>query len=127
MRITSQPQLDTTVQAAGTVAANTVQPSNISPRIDQSLELLMTNQQQTSVEEKPTKETYLKAVNALNKFMELHNRSSKFVFHDGLDRYYVQVVDSSTDEVVREIPPKKLLDAYYSMQKFLGKVVDETI
>lgn len=127
MRITSQPQLDTTVQAAATVAANTVQSSNKTPGTEQSLEQLMTTQQQTNVEEKPTKETYLKAVNALNKFMELHNRSSKFVFHDGLDRYFVQVIDSSTDEVIREIPPKKLLDAYYSMQKFLGKVVDETI
>ncbi|MGE7769406.1 flagellar protein FlaG [Viridibacillus arvi] len=127
MRITSQPQLDTTVQAAATVAANTVQPSNKTPETEQSLEQLMTNQQQLNADEKPTKETYLKAVNALNKFMELHNRSSKFVFHDGLDKYYVQVVDSSTDEIVREIPPKKLLDAYYSMQKFLGKVVDETI
>jgi flagellar protein FlaG len=127
MRITSRPQLDKTVQAAAMVAANTVQPSNKATETEQSLDQLMTNQQQLNAKEKPTKETYLKAVNALNKFMELHNRSSKFVFHDGLDKYYVQVVDSSTDEVIREIPPKKLLDAYYSMQKFLGKVVDETI
>jgi flagellar protein FlaG len=29
--------------------------------------------------------------------------------------------------VIREIPPKKLLDAFYSMQKFLGMIVDEKI
>ena len=32
--------------------------------------------------------------------------------------YYVEVVDAETDEVIREVPPRKLLDAFYTMQKF---------
>ncbi|MBK3494849.1 flagellar protein FlaG [Viridibacillus sp. YIM B01967] len=91
------------------------------------MDMLIKVQQQSHQDEQPTKETLERAINALNEFMEFHNKNSKFVLHDGLNRYFVQVVDTKTEEVVREIPPKKLLDAYYTMQKYLGKVVDETI
>lgn len=75
----------------------------------------------------PTKQAYQTAVNKLNEFMTYSNRNSKFVFHEGLERYYVEIVDSNTDEVVKEIPPKELLNAYYEMQKMIGKIVDKSI
>ena len=40
---------------------------------------------------------------------------------------FLQLVDTQTEEVVKEIPPKKLLDAFYEMQKLLGMIVDEKI
>lgn len=75
----------------------------------------------------PTKEAYQNAVNKLNEFMEHTQRNSKFVFHDNLDKYYVEIVDSLTNEVVKEVPPKALLDSYYEMQKLLGKMFDQQI
>lgn len=78
-------------------------------------------------EGKPTKEAYQIAVNKLNEFMETTNKSSKFIFHEGLEKYYVEIVDSQTEEVVKEIPPKELLNAYYEMQKMIGKIVDKSI
>lgn len=76
---------------------------------------------------KPTKEAYQVAVNKMNEFMEATNNNSKFIFHEGLEKYYVEIVDAVTEEVVKEIPPKELLDAYYEMQKMIGKIVDQTI
>src|SRR5690606_10758560 len=67
------------------------------------------------------------AVNKMNEMLDVNNSTSKFMFHEGLERYYVTVVNRDTDEVVKEIPPKKLLDAFYEMQKMLGMVVDEKI
>ena len=67
------------------------------------------------------------AINTMNSVLKTTNSSSKFMYHEGLDRYYVTVVDKQTEEVVREIPPRKLLDAYYEMQKMLGMIVDEKI
>jgi len=64
-------------------------------------------------------------VDSLNEIFEINNKSLKFVYHDGLKEYYVQLVNSETDEVVKEIPQKKLLDAYYEMQKLVGMIVDE--
>ena len=81
----------------------------------------------TDAQGKPTKQAYQTAVNKMNEFMEHNNKNSKFIFHEGLGKYYVEVVDSKMDEVVKEIPPKELLDAYYEMQKMIGNIVDHTI
>ncbi|MEK4629844.1 MAG: flagellar protein FlaG [Psychrobacillus sp.] len=66
-------------------------------------------------------------VNKMNEMLEVNQCSSKFIYHEGLDRYYVTVVNRDTEEVVKEIPPKRLLDAFYEMQKMLGMIVDEKI
>ena len=76
------------------------------------------------------KDKLQRAVESLNEFMEDHMpkpTASKFRFHEGLDRYYVQVVDPQTDEVIKEVPPEKLLNAFYEMQKMVGMIVDEKI
>lgn len=72
----------------------------------------------------PTEQAYQTAVNKMNEFMEHTQRNSKFIFHSDLERYYVEVVDAQSQEVVKEVPPKALLDAYYEMQKLAGKIFD---
>ena len=72
----------------------------------------------------PTEQAYQTAVNKMNEFMEYNQRSSKFIFHNDLERYYVEVVDAQSQEVIKEVPPKALLDAYYEMQKLAGKIFD---
>lgn len=66
-------------------------------------------------------------VDKMNQMLEVNHNATKFKYHDGLDRYYVTVVDRATDEVIKEIPPKKLLDAFYEMQKLFGMIVDEKV
>jgi len=68
-----------------------------------------------------------KAVDSINEIFEINNSELKFVFHEGLEEYFVQLVDSETEEVVKEIPSKKLLDVFYEMQKLVGMIVDEKI
>ncbi|GEK33625.1 flagellar protein FlaG [Kurthia sibirica] len=72
----------------------------------------------------PTTQAYQIAVNKLNEFMDYNQKNSKFIFHNELERYYVEIVDATTQEVIKEIPPKELLDAYYKMQKLVGKMFD---
>lgn len=67
------------------------------------------------------------AVDSINDFLEVQQKSSKFIFHEGLDKYYVQLVDVKTEEIIKEIPPERLLNAFYEMQKMLGMIVDEKI
>src|SRR5699024_893837 len=52
------------------------------------------------------------AVDKLNEFNDPVYTNVKFVMHDELEKYYVKVVDPKTDEVIREIPPEKMLDIY---------------
>ncbi|GEL78703.1 flagellar protein FlaG [Tenuibacillus multivorans] len=77
--------------------------------------------------EEITKERASELVEGLNEFLEPVDTSLKYELHDKLDRYYVTVVDQNTDEVIKEIPPKKLLDVYAAMAEFMGLIVDEKI
>lgn len=81
----------------------------------------------TDEQGQPIKEAFQIAVNKLNEFMEHTQKNSKFIFHEGLGKYYVEVVDAKTEEVIKEIPPKELLNAYYEMQKMLGNIIDRSI
>lgn len=74
-----------------------------------------------------TKAKVREAVKMMNEVLGSNQNASKFIYHEGLNSYYVAVVDSATEEVIREIPPKKLLDAFYEMQKLVGMFVDEKI
>lgn len=74
-----------------------------------------------------SKEKVKEAVKSINDFLEVEHKASKFVFHDGLDQYFVKLIDTETEEVIKEIPPEKLLDAFYEMQKLVGMIVDEKI
>jgi len=126
MRISSQSQVKHVSIATQTKNEENVEVIKTSVT-ENSLKQLMKAEQKANEKEAFPKEKVQKAVDALNEFMTLQNHNSKFVMHEGLERYFVQVVDSKTDEVIREVPPRKLLDAFYSMQKFLGMIVDEKI
>lgn len=66
-------------------------------------------------------------VEKLNNFIDPSRTNLKFVLHEDLNKYYVEVVNPFTDEVVKEIPPKKMLDMYAAMAEFMGLLVDEKI
>ncbi|MEK4228444.1 flagellar protein FlaG [Solibacillus sp. FSL H8-0538] len=74
-----------------------------------------------------TKDKLEEAVASINEFIHTEKKNSKFVLHEGLDKYYVRLVDADTDELIKEIPPERLLDAFYEMQKLAGMIVDEKI
>lgn len=99
--------------------------------LDKMKQLGSTNAQEnqnTKVEEvKPKKEQVEQVVQNLNKFVKQANTNLKFEFHEKLEEYYVTIVDEVTKEVVKEVPPKKLLDIYAAMAEFLGFIVDEKI
>ena len=66
-------------------------------------------------------------VDNLNAFLNPAHTAVRFEYHEKLNEYYVKVVDDMTDETIREIPPKKLLDFYAAMTEFVGIMVDEKI
>lgn len=129
MRISSNSSVDTTqlrntsnVSSDSKKVAATQQGSE---KVEQKTITEAVSHQLDNSEE--TKKKVQEAVGKMNEMLEVTNSTSKFIYHDGLERYYVTVVDRETEEVVKEIPPKKILDAFYEMQKMLGMIVDEKI
>lgn len=120
---------------ASTTAASTTS-NTVKKHVDQGSQTLqvtdkapiLTESTGTALDDsEETKAKVQEAVNMMNEILETNNNTSKFLYHEGLDRYYVTVVDKNTEEVIKEIPPKKLLDAFYEMQKMIGMIVDEKI
>ncbi|MFS0874317.1 flagellar protein FlaG [Solibacillus isronensis] len=90
-------------------------------------DVIAQQQNQPTVDVKDTKEKLYQAIDSLNEFFTINNSELKFVFHEGLDTYYAQLINSETEEVIREIPSKKVLDVFYEMQKLVGMIVDKKI
>ncbi|CQR46405.1 flagellar protein FlaG [Paraliobacillus sp. PM-2] len=76
-------------------------------------------------EGQPNPEQTKQLVEQLNELLDPSFTDVKFEFHDKLERYYVTVVDQNTKEVIKEIPPKKMLDLYASIAESIGLIVDE--
>jgi flagellar protein FlaG len=74
-----------------------------------------------------SKEQLEEIVKGMNEFLQPSQTSLKFELHNELKEYYVQIIDERTREVIREIPPKKLLDMYATMMQFVGLIVDKKI
>lgn len=66
-----------------------------------------------------------KAIDRVNFTFEIESRSLRFQIHERLNEIMVKVIDSETKEVIREIPPEKLLDMFASMLELAGLLVDE--
>lgn len=72
-----------------------------------------------------TKEMVTDKVAVMNEFLQPTETNVKFQLHEQLEVYYVQVIDTKTDEVLREIPNRKFLDMYASMDEIAGMMIDE--
>ncbi|MEK3857147.1 flagellar protein FlaG [Cytobacillus sp. FSL H8-0458] len=72
-------------------------------------------------------EQLTEVVDSMNEFLQASHTSIKFVLHEELNEYYVTLVDDITQEVVKEIPSKKMLDMYAAMTEFVGLMVDKKI
>ncbi|WP_368297457.1 flagellar protein FlaG [Cytobacillus firmus] len=77
--------------------------------------------------ESPKEEQLTEVVESMNEFLQASHTSLKFVLHEELNEYYVTLVDDQTQEVVKEIPSKKMLDMYAAMTEFVGLMVDKKI
>lgn len=66
-------------------------------------------------------------VSKLNQIIEPLRTDLKFQYHEKLNEYYVAVVNPLTSEVIKEIPPKKMLDMYAEMAELMGILIDEKI
>ena len=80
-----------------------------------------------NVDEQPSRDQTKQLAEQLNDLLEHKFTDVKFEFHEKLEKYYVTVVDSKSKEVIKEIPPRKMLDVYASIAESMGLIVDEKV
>ncbi|MCL2603238.1 MAG: flagellar protein FlaG [Defluviitaleaceae bacterium] len=66
-----------------------------------------------------------RAVTELNKSLSSHMRHMSVNVHAPTGRKMVTVYDTDTQEIIREIPPQKVLDAHTSLLEMAGLLVDK--
>ncbi len=93
---------------------------------DQRQELEQTGNSQGNNETLSLSKTSLeKVVEGINQTLEITRTHLRFTLHEELEEYYVQVINDQTQEVIKEIPPKKFLDIVAEIWKLAGILVDE--
>lgn len=65
------------------------------------------------------------AIDKVNKVLAETSRRFEVSVHEATHEIMVKVIDSNTNEVIREIPPKKILDLVAKMMEMAGLIVDE--
>ncbi|WP_186669192.1 flagellar protein FlaG [Sporosarcina sp. BP05] len=113
------------VNQADVLAEKTVQDTEVSVVQVQAIQEKV--QQKADNEQQLPADKAKQMTDSMNTFMESANTQLRFKFHEKLNEYYVTIVDSTTDEVIREIPSKKLLDIHAAMREFVGLLVDRKI
>jgi len=66
-----------------------------------------------------------KAVEDSNKLIFKDDSHFEFKIHERTGRMMVKLVDTETDELIKEIPPEKILDLVASIWDLVGILVDE--
>jgi flagellar protein FlaG len=112
-------------QRSTTDDGNRVNPIKIVEKADSTNHQFEKNNQQQNEQQK--KEKVESVVKSLNDFLQPAHTSIKFKLHEKLNQYYVTIIDDNTNEVIKEVPAKKLLDAYAAMAERLGFLIDRKI
>ncbi len=61
----------------------------------------------------------------LNKIMQSMQKDLRFhPFVDGTDLAYVEVINPSTQEVIRQIPPEQMIEALVRIHNAIGLIID---
>lgn len=75
----------------------------------------------------PSLDELAKAVEETNKVIQSVRKNLKFGVHEDTSRVFVEVRDTDTDEVIKELPPKEFLDMVAKIREYVGLMVDEKI
>lgn len=70
-----------------------------------------------------TNEEIKKAVDQLNK--KMMNSEAIFGIHEGTNRVTIKIIDKTTKETIKELPPEKTLDMIAKAWELAGLLVDE--
>jgi flagellar protein FlaG len=66
-----------------------------------------------------------RAADDFNRAFESLDVEARFSVHEATGQIIVDVVDTRTGDVIREIPPRELLDRWVQMMDLMGLLVDD--
>ena len=67
------------------------------------------------------------AVEQVNKLLTIHNTHLEFSVHEKTKNIMVKVINEETGEMVREVPPERILNMVAMIWEQIGLLVDEKV
>ena len=64
-------------------------------------------------------------VSKIRNLINVPFRHLEYNYHKESGEYFVKIIDDETDEVIREIPPEKILDIFACLKEIVGLLFDE--
>lgn len=107
------------------IALDTSMKTNVGENQFKSEKLTVSDKNVNDKEKTIDSKELKKSVDKLNKFLEDENLHVEYEVHDKLKDVMIKIVNTTTKEVVMEIPPKKILDMVAKMCEMVGVLVDK--
>lgn len=106
-----------------------IQPNSGQPRLDNrrvpSSKELLEKKQLGDVNMSVSEKAIIEAIERANEAIQGVNTSFEFSIHEKTRQIMVKVLNRDTKEVIREIPPEKILDMVAKIWEMVGIIVDE--
>ncbi|HHW49106.1 MAG TPA: flagellar protein FlaG [Clostridiaceae bacterium] len=110
--------IDTSISACDTIGGGTNAKSTINKSPSQMTEY---EKRELPISERAV----IDAIERANRAISIANRKFEFSIHEKTKQIMVKVINTDTNEVIREIPPEKILDIVASLMELAGLIVDE--
>ena len=85
------------------------------------------NQGEERSQRELTKDETQQLTKQLNEFLKKMDASLEFEIHEKTDRLIVKFVDKKEDKVIKEFPPRELLDTLAAIQEYVGILLDKKV
>ena len=66
-------------------------------------------------------------IDDMNDIMETLDEKLSFELHDKTETIMTQIIDIKTKEVIKEMPPKEMLDLAARIHEMVGLIIDEEV
>lgn len=83
------------------------------------------SQQYQGLDANSLEKELIAAIEQANRTLQINNNRFNFSIHEATKEIIVQIIDVETEEVIKEIPPKEILDLIAKLWEMAGIMVDE--
>lgn len=84
-------------------------------------------QMEASESKENQKDKVLKEVEKLNEQMKATNKSLRFKYSEDAEKFYVQIIDVRSQEVIDSLPPEYMIDLSAKLKELIGLFVDKKL
>ncbi|EPS46501.1 flagellar protein FlaG [Clostridium botulinum] len=92
--------------------------------LDKNIEKIKLNEKHTTLDKESTREVKA-SVDKLNKLLEGQDIRLEYEIYGKFRDLTIRLIDTKTKEVIKEIPPRKIIDMVAKLCEMAGVLIDE--